>query len=326
MTTAAPGGYCSFNCRLDADCGSGGVCLGANPTGGFGFGNTMGPTQGAMGQCLARCDSSSQCRDGYRCLDTNGRAMESGNAAAATNATGSCQVAPQTDKVSPGVVGKTCASNDDCSGGTCMTTTQTSNFPGGYCTGRCLANGDCGDGAECATGFGGTGTCYKTCSGDSDCARDGYRCRAAGFGQSGSKRCYPGAAPLADGIVGATCTADAECGGTAMSCVTTNGNQALPGGYCSVSCVDNIDCGKGGLCIGGFGGAATGYCYKACATVTDCRKGYACEDLSFMTMVGPGAPGMGAAGAMSMAAASAPMLVCALPLNTGNDQDAGPRM
>lgn len=309
-TTPAPGGYCSFNCRLDADCGSGGVCLGANSTGGFGFGNAGGQRQAAMGQCLARCDSSTQCREGYRCLDTNGRALESGNASAAANASGSCQVAPETDTVAPGVVGAQCAANEDCSGGTCMTTTQAAQFPGGYCTGRCLANSDCGEGAECAAGFGGTGTCYKTCSADTEC-REGYRCRTAGFGQGGSKRCIPGADPLADGVVGKACTADAECGGAAMSCVTTTGNAALPGGYCSVSCVDNVDCGAGGVCIGGVGGAATGYCYKSCATATDCRQGYACEDLSF-----GGAAGMG----MS---AAAPMLVCTLPLDTGNGQDAG---
>lgn len=304
----APGGYCSFSCKLSADCGAGGVCIGANSTGGFGFGNAGGMTSAAMGQCLARCDSSSQCREGYRCLDGNGRAMESGNAEAAANATGACQVAPETDSLAAGVVGSECAANEDCGGGQCMTNSETGTFPGGYCTGRCLANGDCGAGAECSAGFlGGAGTCYQNCQADADCGREGYRCRPNAFAQNGAKRCLPGAAPIADNTVGKACTGDADCGGAAMSCILMNGDRALPGGYCSGSCVENIDCGAGAVCIGGFGGAAMGYCYKTCSAAGDCRTGYECQDLGF------GGAGMG------MMGAAATPTVCGLPMNDGAD-------
>ncbi|HET8932611.1 MAG TPA: hypothetical protein VFN67_04185 [Polyangiales bacterium] len=308
-TQPAPGGYCSFACKLSADCGEGGVCIGANSTGGFGFGNAGGMMNTAGGQCLARCDSSAQCREGYRCLDTNGRAMESGNATAAPNATGACNVAPMTDTLTAGVVGAECAANEDCGGGQCMTTSQTGNFPGGYCTGRCLANSDCGEGAECAAGFGGgAGTCYRTCEADADCGREGYRCRPNAFAINGAKRCMPGAAPLADNIVGKACTADADCGGAAMSCVLMNGNVPLPDGYCSGLCVESVDCGANATCIGSFGGAASGYCYKNCTGAADCRTGYECQDLSF------GVAAMGMMGA-------APT-VCAPPLMT-DGADAG---
>lgn len=293
-TVAAPGGYCSFDCRLDADCGAGGVCIGA--TAGFGFGNPGGSSQSATGQCLKRCDSSSQCRDGYRCLDSsNGRAMESGNAESAPNATGSCQVAAETDKLEPGVVGNECTSEADCGGGWCMANSQLTQFPGGYCTGDCLANSDCGEGAECSQGLGGPGTCYRTCEGDSDCGRDGYRCRASAFGgANAAKRCVPGMEPLADGIVGSECTADADCGGAAMSCITMNGDRALPGGYCSGGCVEDIDCGAGAFCVGSvgsIGGAGTGFCYLGCETVADCREGYDCAPVGFAAMGATGRTG-----------------------------------
>jgi hypothetical protein len=278
----APGGYCSFSCNVSADCGKGGVCIGANASAGLGFGNTSGPTSGASGQCLARCDSGSQCREGYRCLDSNGRALESGNAEAAANASGACQVAAETDTVAAGAVGNACTADEECSGGFCMASSQLTTFPGGYCSGRCLADADCGgEGAECSEGFGGAGTCYKTCEADADCGREGYRCRTNAFGQGGAKRCLPGADPLPDGQVGKECAADADCSGAAMSCILMNGDRALPGGYCSGSCVENVDCGATGVCIGGFGGAATGYCYQACSAVGDCREGYACTTAGF---------------------------------------------
>ena len=282
----APGGYCSFSCKLNADCGAGGVCVGANATAGFGFGNAGGATQMAAGQCLKRCDSSSQCREGYRCLDSSsGRAMESGNAEPANNATGSCQVAAETDQLEAGVVGNACTSEADCAGGWCMANSQLMQFPGGYCTGDCLADSDCGAGAECSQGFGGPGTCYRTCEADGDCGREGYRCRPNAFDPSSAKRCVPGSEPLPDGIVGSACASDGDCAGAAMSCIMMNGDRALPGGYCSGGCVEDIDCGANNHCVGIAG---TGYCYQGCTSATDCRDGYVCESVGFAGMGGSG--------------------------------------
>ena len=302
-TEPAPGGYCSLSCNLNADCGTGGVCIGANATGGLGFGNAGGANQSASGQCLKRCDSSSQCRDEYRCLDSSsGRAMESGNAQAAANATGSCQVAPETNTVAPGVVGIACTAEADCSGGWCMANSALTQFPGGYCTGNCLADSDCGEGAECAAGFGGPGTCYRTCEADAECDREGYRCRPNALDPNAAKRCLPGSEPLPDGVVGSACATDEECGGAAMSCITMNGNRVLPGGYCSGGCVEDVDCGANNHCVGIAG---TGFCYLACATADDCREGYVCESVGF--------GGMGGAGPTA----------CTLPMAAANDADAG---
>jgi hypothetical protein len=56
----APGGYCSNQCAEDADCGAGGVCVGASMGG---FGGTQ------VGTCFKRCTTSDNCRgaDGYGC-------------------------------------------------------------------------------------------------------------------------------------------------------------------------------------------------------------------------------------------------------------------
>jgi hypothetical protein len=216
-----------------------------------------------------------------------------------------------------------------------------SMFPGGYCSGRCLADADCGERALCdlgaagALGLGGAtaGTCYRSCAQDADCARDGYRCRS-GLGGT-AKRCIPGAKPLADATAGKACAADADCGGAAMSCITqmqvfnaqaisggmVNTSQLTvqvpyPGGYCSQRCVDNVDCGAGGVCVGGlgaFGGAvAVGTCYKSCSANADCRDGYSCGN--------PGAagiPGMAMAGATT-----AQVKACFVPPPAAG-QDAG---
>jgi hypothetical protein len=131
---------------------------------------------------------------------------------------------------------------------------------------------------------------------------------------NGSKRCYPGAEPLAAGIVGKACTGDADCAGTAMGCITMNGDRTLPGGYCSAGCVEDIDCGAGAVCVGSFGGAGMGYCYKSCAAASDCREGYACQEPPRL------GGGMGQMGGMA-GMMSAAQKVCGLP--PASDQDAG---
>jgi len=87
-----------------------------------------------------------------------------------------------------------------------------------------------------------------------------------------------------------------------MSCFTMNGNRVLPEGYCTQACVEQIDCGAGGVCRGG-------YCYKGCTAAADCRTGYECQ-----------AP---TGGGMMMMDGNAEM-VCALPRMTAmDDVDAG---
>ncbi|MET0385144.1 MAG: hypothetical protein ABW321_04255 [Polyangiales bacterium] len=285
-TIEAPGGYCSFACVASNQCG-GGSCVGGSAGGLFG----MGASQGGGGWCLARCTGPDDCREGYRCLDTLSGQTLTGE----SGASGTCQVAPETTRLTGSVVGNACASAEDCSGGDCLTSEFGVTYPGGFCTGSCLGDGDCGDDAKCDPGaLGAPGRCYRVCEADGDCGREGYRCRP-GLNDA-PKRCQPGMEPLPDGIVGSACTADADCGGAAMSCTTQTSifgmTTAYPGGYCSGRCVENVDCGSGASCVGGLGGitsTATGTCYQSCTANTDCREGYDCRAPAAFGGVG-GAP------------------------------------
>jgi hypothetical protein len=324
-TQTAPGGYCTFACRVDADCGEGAACVGAN-AGGLGFGGVG--TASSEGLCLAVCTSSAMCREGYRCFDALGQSAESASAGssalgtagsasiAATSGAATCGIAPATDKLAPGVAGEACSADMDCQGGRCMMSDLLmTSYPSGYCTGNCISDADCGDGAVCGEAFAGqAGTCYRTCAEDSDCARDGYRCRASVFPPGAAKRCLPGSEPLADGVVGEPCTQDSDCGGA--TCLQTmaagmNTQRALPDGYCSGSCVEDLDCGAGGRCSGSFGGFAMGSCYLGCVEDTDCRNGYACM---------PTNAGFGNFGGAAMAGMQPTVCVAS---TVAIDQDAG---
>jgi hypothetical protein len=86
---------------------------------------------------------------------------------------------------------------------------------------------------------------------------------------------------LDDGVAGDMCMAAADCpGGTCltsrMEIVTT---IDLPGGYCSGRCVEDAQCGAGGVCLPALLGGA-GSCYQACADDSECtRDGYRCRAL-----------------------------------------------
>lgn len=271
----APGGYCSAACTMNTDCGEGGVCSGAFPS--------LGGGPATPGSCFKGCNSAEECREGYRCVNGLGMAA-SGNPMdpiATLLGPNACQPLPSTTQLSDGLSGKTCESDEDCGKGRCLKAEGMMTYPNGYCSGNCLQDTDCGAGGSCtlpALG-GGAGSCYLSCQthGDGDC-REGYRCRT-----NGSRRqCLPGAAPLGDGVAGRQCEEDADCGGTAMSCVTNLGDTTAPGGYCSISCTENSDCGADGACVGGLGAAfaslfgATGVCYRACLDSSSCRTGYVC--------------------------------------------------
>lgn len=187
----APGGYCSFGCGVSADCGVGAICVGATA-------NTVAAAS-AAGQCLRRCDSSLQCREGYRCLDGHGISVETDHVEAASDAYGACQVAPVVDTVMPGFVGNACASETECGGGVCLT--EDFGLPGGYCSGRCVDNSDCPQDAACDTdeiGF----VCLRVCQADVDCGRADYHCLGAADASKRSGRCFPDALPPPGGSGG----------------------------------------------------------------------------------------------------------------------------
>jgi hypothetical protein len=259
-TMDAPGGYCTTDCETDSSCGATGEC--AVPSG------------QAAGECLARCNDASDCRDGYVCAGAS--------KGLGTRISGTCQPRPATGHVPDGVVGRECSSAADCRGGECARTSPLGpELPGGYCTARCLDGDACGAGGACllAANSGEAGHCFARCSSDDDCTRDGYRCRHIG---AGCDACYPAPRALPDDTAGKACRSDADCGGNESSCaaqlpfgdLSSNTVVAADGGYCTERCTYDADCGAHAQCIAA--GVMGGFCLGSCNQDSDCRKGYRC--------------------------------------------------
>jgi Cys-rich repeat protein len=247
----AQGGYCMGDCLTSADCGTGGVCVGAQGA--------------ATGDCYDGCTADTDCREGYLCGPI----------------TSTCRPAPPTDQLADNTAGTACTMDGDCGDGVCQTMRGSGGgatpLPGGYCTGACLDDSHCGAGGVCRRTGAGAGACYGSCATDTDCTRDGYRCREIGGDLLG---CLPAPDPLPDGVTGAACTTDAECGAVAGACASElpaagGGSIATPGGYCTIECEVDVDCGAGAVCVQTRGG---GWCFKTCTTATDCRTDYVCGE------------------------------------------------
>jgi hypothetical protein len=58
---AAPGGYCSQSCAIDADCGAAGKCV-----------NGINIVTINSGICYRSCDTNSDCRADYECRSFSG--------------------------------------------------------------------------------------------------------------------------------------------------------------------------------------------------------------------------------------------------------------
>jgi hypothetical protein len=261
----------------------------------------------AAAACGDDDDSGNGARDGYLC----GGGISIGG----ISVPNTCNPKPHTDQLDDGVAGEMCGSDDDCKGGRCLTSRPGflgnggTMLPGGYCSGDCLEDAHCGKGGVCLLpAFGmGAGTCYQSCANDADCTRDGYRCRMVGNDVRG---CNPAADPLPDGTAGKPCTGDADCGGGMNTCATELPGEGFAaffqrwpaeGGYCTQSCMEDSDCGAGGVCLG-FG---AGTCFATCTAMTDCRDGYTCSDRG--AMMGTMGGGMGGADGGS---AMPPPMVC----------------
>jgi hypothetical protein len=257
----APGGYCTATCTSNTDCGAGGACIGAV----MGF---------AEGTCMATC-SGDDCRDGYIC---GGGIMILGVTIPDT-----CRPRPATDQLDDDVAGKMCMEDDECAGGSCLLERPTIGgavaIPGGYCSGACLEDAHCGAGGVCVDSLlGGAGSCYEACASDPDCTREGFRCRPL---LGDVRGCNPAADPLPDNTAGDACASDTDCGGAMGTCRSAlpetgleglaGATRAAPGGYCSQSCLEDLDCGAGGICV-------VGTCFAPCSVPTDCRDGYTCEE------------------------------------------------
>lgn len=186
-----------------------------------------------------------------------------------------------------GSVGNACV---DCSASSaiCNTTTLTCG------TGTGAGGGGGGGGA---TGGGGgtmcdgctlpmTGTCIALSrTSVINCGRDNARCVACASGEL----CTNGVCevPMQNKTVGSSCSTDAECQaglGANGICklMTTSGNGAYTGGYCTVRCTAPSQCPSGSSCVGlnpAYGEADT-FCWDNCSTADRCRTpGYDCYSL-----------------------------------------------
>lgn len=257
---AAPGGYCTASCESDSDCGAEGIC--------------SVPAGELEGECLVRCTAADACREGYLCTGL----VQLGAARVA----GTCRPKPETEQLDDGAAGRACKSNAECGGGQCMGVSPLGvTLPGNYCSARCLEDAQCGEGGACLAfeGSSSAGHCFARCTDDRDCARDGYRCRTLAPGFQG---CFPAPAALPDRRAGAACSVDADCGGSAGSCVDSlpfgsfvaDETTPQPGGYCTQECALDADCGAGAQCISR--GIQGGMCLGSCTDQRDCRAGYRC--------------------------------------------------
>jgi hypothetical protein len=261
----APGGYCTLDCSTDAHCGRGGHC--------------SVPAGADTGQCLGECRGDDDCREGYKCV---GGSKGLGAHGQGIEIAGSCQPKPEVRRLASGVAGRPCVSDADCAGGRCAANSPLGPaYPGNYCTARCFEDTDCGIGAACLAfaGSADPGHCFETCSADSDCTREQYRCAQL---RPGFDACYPAPRALPDHTAGRACDSDAACGGARGSCLsdlpygTFSAYEPVPapGGYCSQECSLDEQCGKGAQCISR--GVMGGMCLVTCEEREDCREGYQC--------------------------------------------------
>ncbi|MDB4974917.1 MAG: hypothetical protein JWN48_3258 [Myxococcaceae bacterium] len=267
MDLPAPGGYCSADCSSNADCGSGAVCLGS-------------ALNFLKGECRKSCTSNSDCREGYECAKQAEVPADAGlpTTIAALRLPDQCQAKPKADTLAAGQAGAACTTPTDggvateCGDGFCA---------GGSCSGICNEDSTCGVGAVCIPNgfYGSAGTCQQACTADRDCKQFKANGTVGCIEANARKICGAKVFPLAPGVVGTACTADAQCGTTGQ-CQDTLGlrQTPAPGGYCSVlGCQDDSVCG-GGTC-------AAGTCYAGCTSDASCRSGYTCQSVRVSAQV-----------------------------------------
>lgn len=103
-------------------------------------------------------------------------------------------------------------------------------------------------------------------------------------------------APLIE-KTGAECKVDADCKGTGTRCITTSTISGLtyPGGFCTVGCTADAECGEGGACpLANVDAAvfpspeikkAVTVCLPKCEADADCREGYVCSTESSLSFI-----------------------------------------
>ena len=248
------------------------------------------PTQ--TGVCLSNCTpGGNTCRaDGYACYN-NDRDLGGVNECA-PSATGS------------GAVGAACEGRYECAGGPSGFCVQNDGWKDGYCSINCTSNIDCSAGNHCAfradpSDPTSPGACVKNCTSDASCRADGYLCLNADNDPNGVKECGPGAVGFKQ--VGESCLGTYECaGGATGRCLAVN----FKGGYCSLTCLSDTECGAGTHCayLDAMNPTQPGVCLLDCTPgdMTCRADGYACynddDDAAGVTECAPSGTGTGQLG------------------------------
>jgi hypothetical protein len=201
-----------------------------------------------------------------------------------------------TAQLGPGVVGKACTSDGECTGkgGDCVDRLTLGslgaiaesivgqsiflNNPGGYCSATCMSDTSCGAEGVCFGALAGisSGDCRKKCAADGDCRQD-YECAKSGTvggGDAGMaitiplpSTCQPRIkpTPLAANTIGKACTAE-------NAATVCGAGAACTAGACSGVCLVDGDCGTGAKCnLVPFYGTL-GLCSETCTQDADCNQ------------------------------------------------------
>ncbi|MBT6175947.1 MAG: S8 family serine peptidase [Deltaproteobacteria bacterium] len=154
-----PGGYCTTYCS--ASCPSGDICVDVG---------------GDTSICYDGCSQTSDCRDGYDCLD-----LEAGQTGCVPSCTVSgCAEGYVCDEYSgdcvngnAGPAGAACLNNSDCADGNSCYDENTYDLHGGFCGDVCDSD-PCGENDSCVN-MGSVNLCLDDCLYNADC-REGYSC------------------------------------------------------------------------------------------------------------------------------------------------------
>lgn len=87
--------------------------------------------------------------------------------------------------------------------------------------------------------------------------------------------------------VGAGCSSDVQCDPSSGVCLT-EAETGYPGGYCTLACTFDAECGAGNHC------GPAGFCQRSCSDDAECRTGYECFDIDGDAAEECGAVGSGA--------------------------------
>ena len=227
--------------------------------------SSSSPSGGGCGSCSGCCQNG-VCQPGTSvnaCGSGGGTCNTCGTGASCTQ--GACQLAATPQP------GDKCVANADCgTAGLCA-----ADVPGGgYCTEDCTSAA-CPSGSTC-TSVGNLKLCLRACSSAAGC-RTEHLClsnlclpKCTRDADCDTSNCDLSTGQCGPSRVGATCTADGDCGQAPAFC-----GSGVPGGYCSLPCggSGNAACPPGSNCTSAGG---TSVCLLACQDQTGCRPGYLC--------------------------------------------------